>query len=787
MRKPKTVVNDGVVVVESRRLVTLASTHKVWTGAPPVIDLGTLVRLEPPHDATDALIEQVKKTCLAAGAARVRVTAKAAGPLVIAGQESGEPELVVPTFETPRHAVAEMVASSFFADKPALQACVDKYLAVSEETSPTKGHAQVDVGYITGVRLDNWLCFEGESVLKLEPKVYSITAEDVDNPERSNWLGKSSFLRAIVFALTGDYPTKTADGWIHEAEPKGGVDLEFSSGLFVSRWKERGKGTRLEVVHIVEDGTEAVLNDDAAQRFLDEAVIDKKTLNDTSYFEQKETDRFITMGPAERSDTVNGWLGIGWIDEAAGLCRQALSKLCDEEAVVRTAVEQIDTEYGTAIGSLIEERRAASETTHREVMVARQRLEEGSALREAYLDWEREQRDALRRAELVEELGRIDSELESMASGEHVPGLVLRAQELAGEAETKLKVYKQTASVARGEFGGVCPVAGMQCPATDEINRGGAGARQRRDDAHRELASVQDELADARRAYEAAQRVGRERDRLVGTRAGLEKQIQSLRVSSSRRATPPPKPEGGLEDRLLEAQRRHADVMAGIGELERAVKRRQVSLDRLATLMPGIDVHRAAMLVLGRTGVQRVIAEGCLAQIERDGNRAIAQAGIDLQFRVSWASETKQLADACDRCGSAFPSSTRVKTCSRCGAERGRKLSHDLRIVLSNESGGANDLGGVVFKLAAANWLRRYRHSAWSIFMIDEPFGALDRANVRGLSGHLGKLLGEQFGACQSFIVAHHADVLESTPGRIHIVSSVKSGGRPKSRVVVNG
>jgi DNA repair exonuclease SbcCD ATPase subunit len=148
------------------------------------------------------------------------------------------------------------------------------------------------------------------------------------------------------------------------------------------------------------------------------------------------------------------------------------------------------------------------------------------------------------------------------------------------------------------------------------------------------------------------------------------------------------------------------------------------------------------------------------------------ETGIALEFTVSWSQETKKPAEFCDQCGAPFPASARVKQCGRCSAERGRKLSNELRVELSDKSGGADDLAGVMFQLAAAHWLRRYQGSEWAIFLVDEPFGALDVAHVRRLSAHLGRLLGEQFGAVQAFIVAHHAEVLEATPGRIHITSS---------------
>jgi hypothetical protein len=214
------------------------------------------------------------------------------------------------------------------------------------------------------------------------------------------------------------------------------------------------------------------------------------------------------------------------------------------------------------------------------------------------------------------------------------------------------------------------------------------------------------------------------------------------------------------------------DAEAAITRVERAKARGGDIAARLAHLAPDVALQRAALQVLGRTGAQRVVAEAALAQVAEDGNAALVEAGIDLSFRVEWSRETKQPAAECDQCGALYPRRERCRKCERCGAPRGRRLSDELRLEPSRRSGGADDLVGVAFKLAAGAWLRRWRKTCWSIMLIDEPFGSLDRANVRRLAQHLGGLLGRRFGAAQSFIVAHHADVLEAMPGRLHVQQS---------------
>ncbi len=62
--------------------------------------------------------------------------------------------------------------------------------------------------------MTNFACYRGEHVLGLEAKTYAIVARKHDDPERSNFLGKSSLMEAIYFALYGEHRHRFEDDWI---------------------------------------------------------------------------------------------------------------------------------------------------------------------------------------------------------------------------------------------------------------------------------------------------------------------------------------------------------------------------------------------------------------------------------------------------------------------------------------------------------------------------------------------------------------------------------------------
>ncbi len=159
--------------------------------------------------------------------------------------------------------------------------------------------------WIERLRLTNWLRFEGEHEIELEQKVYAICAEHEDDPERSNWCGKTSLLEAIRFALYGTHRHSREDDWITNGEKFGKVTIELSNGIIVERSRKRGKST--QVIVIVDSGQPKpqVLVQKEAQQYINDLLVGM-TEDDsvaTWYFGQRELPRVILQTPAERMTT----------------------------------------------------------------------------------------------------------------------------------------------------------------------------------------------------------------------------------------------------------------------------------------------------------------------------------------------------------------------------------------------------------------------------------------------------------------------------------------------------
>jgi DNA repair exonuclease SbcCD ATPase subunit len=638
---------------------------------------------------------------------------------------------------------------------------------------------------IQKIHLWNFGCYRGnEHCLMLEPKAYGVSARVEGDDERSNWVGKSTLLRAIVWCLYGtrDRDTTQFDDDVGTDDRDGGKPADrfgvrmvlggADKELVVERNKRRGQPEKLRV-HV---GREEnwVLGAEAQKLIVERVGLSERDFCWTAYFEQKKIARFLQAKPAERLELAAEWFRFEKLQEAEDQLRRELAR---ESA----ALDLLRTRITTAIGELdrLEQTGAPGEDA---VRAAELDLERVETERERVIVAGASVRDLRRYVEVVRLGQDINQKLEAYdtdALRQRALGLRQQVQELAGEERVAYRDLQQKRELVSGQFDGKCPVSGCGCPIAQQINDDLDQNIQLRLKAEDVYAKVRDRREKLRIEYETVETDLREIERLVMTLGSLREEARRLKgtaklAAESQDTKVVPGPEldqevAAARQRLVEA-RTSAELtrmtVLKIQTLETAVRdlTRDVEAGerRIATL-------REAIAVFGRNGAQRVIAEGALQQIQEGANRMLSLCGIDLSMRVRWGREGRGLAQVCDACGTTFPKSERVRRCDRCGADRGPAVQHRLDLEPSNRSGGADDLCGIAFQLAAARWLREDRCCGWSTILVDEPFGALDLSNRRALATHLATALAaEGFG--QAIVIAHNTAVVDSLPGRIEVV-----------------
>lgn len=653
--------------------------------------------------------------------------------------------------------------------------------------------------HLVGVRITNFGPFQGEHELELGPGCYGVTARHVDNPQRSNGLGKSFFAASIRWALDGKKVEgkDSLDELISEGSDHMAVELEFSCSAYLSRSKKRGKSTFLELVIVDREAGDKTLLGDDAQEYLERHVlgISAEDRESTCWALQKELDTLLRLPSGLLTKMMEGWLG------------DDLVKLVD-------AGERV----GELLGAKVKEHQRAVEDLARleagkkdvEALIAgveEQQVLLDVAEQEYELAVEEEKKYERRKGvtNRVDEYARVGAEL---TSAEKATIAVPDVEKSEKEADEKRREYVEAKAVAekadaehrrlgvlsRGEFDGACPVSkGFECPAKADINARSELHRQRYQDAAKAASrtntvasALSGELQEATARHSFAKGKVAERERLNGRIAALQERVAELEdyLMNAQKAgleplkhgeNPPTRPNRPSQAFLVAAKR----------ELEEARKVEAalpVARRRVEETAAVVRAHRLAAELLGPAGARRVLLKGAVDGVELEANTRLAEAGVPLSVRAAWGRETKDLAEQCPACGAAFPKSARVKQCERCGSPRGLKLTNEFRWRPSWSSGSGLDLAGLGLRVAGFRFLKETRGVPWSVAVLDEPTAQMDESMRRAVAAGIRKLLVGTFE--QALITAHDQSTVESCDKRIVITGYGAEPVRSKIEVV---
>lgn len=650
--------------------------------------------------------------------------------------------------------------------------------------------------HLAKLRMTNWKCFRGDVELVLGPKVYAIVAHLQNDPESSNWLGKSSLGEAIRYALTGYLPEhiRLEDDWITRGQKKGEVELTFSTGERVLRSRTMGQSTKTY-------WNSTVMQAEAEKQIFETIKLTDEDFINTCYFEQKALSRIVTEKAAERLRIVGAWMQLEPLQHMHKWTAAQLTQTEKELAAARASADMCRFTVNEAVatlgipdGAVLVPSEAGERTWFQGRMEGLEREiaqhEESLGTTEGTLlsinEMTKLAVDANRHKTVKYELLTLQHSIKPDAQKALKDDLEKRRLTVVNVSEKRGAVAREVSSRERLRvegFSGTCPVACAPCPVPDyvaEQQETGALALSKAQDALKELTQTYETAAQNQTlAHEQLMTFERGRTR----QAELENEEQRLRPVAEQFE----RVKGELQQELEPEDLRHQvheyqeAINAARAEHSRvktygeAVEKAADALleweDRAEELGDKAATYREALVLLGPAGAQRRIAEGALQRIESGANVLLTRSSIPLTVKMEWSREGDDHAKTCEQCGAPFPKSARVKVCTRCGSERGKNIINKLEVRLSNWSGAATDLGGGAIQLAASAWLRRKRGSPWSTAILDEPFGSLDTAKRRAFAAHLVTMLGSEYGFAQSFIIAHHASVLDALPGRIVITS----------------
>jgi len=649
--------------------------------------------------------------------------------------------------------------------------------------------------HVKNIKLINFGPYEGEQDLELTEGAYSIVARDIDNPNRSNWLGKSTLLESIPYALFGKHRYKRQTDLITTGRTEGGVSLTLSNGKTIKRYVSNSKSA-LEYC----DGPYKLTGKVAQDQILKDIGLSQIDFFASSYVAQRQLARLVLCDPSERFHIVSSWIDLDVLEKCAIAAKQSFMRLDSEVMNLELNINEVfqtcsirGTSAGVPFSNSISTMLASLEK-----MVEQACLEldlENAALNESAIivskmdNWSDYDYNVKRCNALKEEIYQTRVYFNSLKRPQMVePGLIDTGVDTVKELEDSRSkaVYRLSLlrSTVQGTFSGVCPAMGLQCPSKGVVDASREQTRDAFQAANEELSTINNLLDEHRGMVSELQFKQSQHDKWLHELEACNDKIRHLeselsRLDKERPEAPPARYQEVIEEHsnIKTRVKRIEDRISALTDLRlvfvEGINKQKALRDKLALKRQQCELNRQAFQVFGKQGAQKILAERALSFIETRANDFLVSAQIPLSLEIKWSNETDALALDCFKCGYAFPSGKSVKVCPVCSSERKHKTNDKLSFELSDRSGAAEDLAGMAFQIAAAQYLRIQRDSNLSILLLDEPFGQLDEYNRRSIASHLSAMLMSS-GFQQAMIVAHHDGITDVMPNRIVITSKNK-------------
>lgn len=654
---------------------------------------------------------------------------------------------------------------------------------------------------LEGMTIENWLAFAGRFDLELPTGAVAVVGRYLDDPQRSNWSGKTALLEAIEWCLFGIHRKRYEDEVIFGDADRVAVELRLSDGIRVHRYRKRGKPTRLvvEVEVFVPDTGEYVkerFEKKAAQAKLEEILgFDGTDYRATICFAQGDTEAIVERTSGERRKIVGAWLELdAWLRVAAR-ARAMVRGLADRHRELRAeiAVNRKTIEDAPTADELAADIKTAK-TTETE---AREALEGVDARLEAVAAMEIARLDREKLAEVSKEGKALRAEITGATT---VEGLETAREGLAKAAaaeEATGKELREAVRLSEGHFDGKCPVTYEGCPVAADVRENKSAALTKAEGlraSHRVTRENRDTYQTEVRNLESRER---DFDRKRVKFNSLVEEARKLQASAERYSETDELDEGDVQRLKFDRTRFRESTAAAraalrvaektADDLSRYVENVAEAEKELEELAAELRIANLAARSVGPSGIPARIAEAQLQILEERAN--VLLVGSGLSFTFAWDRVTRDLVKRCLECGYAYKG-VKDKRCPACDAERGLKRADELEILVDDgsgavedvkaKSGGAKVLVASSIRLAAGAMLRDLRGSRCAWAQVDEPFGALDAKNRRELANTFAGMLGS-VGLEQAFVVSHDSALLDGLAGRIEVV---RSGDRSSVEVI---
>jgi DNA repair exonuclease SbcCD ATPase subunit len=656
--------------------------------------------------------------------------------------------------------------------------------------------------YIKSLSFKNFMRIKSATLDMQDKDIIGIIGKYDHDDKRSNYVGKSSILEAIRYAITGKSRASKTQQLIHF-----GQDVMEIVLVLVSDDNEEftiRRGCDVNGKSVLEVGWGDKKRE--GQELINDILgIDDKDFDLTFFFKQSEISQFMNLGSAEKKKMVMKWQkNDHWIDKEKAAIED-VKKLKDSIKVDEITLRNLELNLGDEntlqdqygrTRVLISDCEAKLDNLKKEL----KQLNKNNTTKEAYdkavIEYKKLSREKPvvidRLKKIADAKKRLDdvmadySEEDILAKRDLYKQTVKEKSDLEAERNVLTKKLEKLTK----HNSGMCPIIEEPCDRiklTDE-----------------QLASMAQAIDGISKKIVKTKQA--ENSILAGISVQEEKKAEIAKlnaiVSNEKEVKSQYKHFSSLDEELskiiksydIEAEEKIEDINLNI-EIENKnlsklnselsvikhkideIEKNRNNIEEIRTKISSrsevlSDLQYVAFM-FGKNGIPSLEIENSFQEVEDEINFILSHIDKNITVEFKPDRELQSWEELCLSCGWKYPKGTKDHRCKVCSTPRSKKKKDELQLNVvqgHNEmsfdmcSGGLQTLVSLSVRIALTMMLKRQNNTKLNVLFLDEIDSALDEANKESIKSIVSTILVDKLGFRQVFWISHDKTISNSVP-----------------------
>jgi DNA repair exonuclease SbcCD ATPase subunit len=633
--------------------------------------------------------------------------------------------------------------------------------------------------------------------------VFGILAQGKDDPDRSNFIGKTTTIEAIRYNLTGLSRASKETSLIHHNTDSMLtelvlLDLDSNAEYTI----KRGRAISGEGLLEYSDSKLIGEKSEQAKNYLEQLLgMTPDDFDLTIFFKQSEINQFMNLGPSDKKKMLMNWQNNEhWIEKEKAVLRDLKDKK-DELKMIRLMIDNLNNDVGSLEN--LQQRYAKSSIDLKLLQKEVNQLEvEFDKIKSIQKITESEALNAKRKYDnCVEEYKKITDHLNSLSNiedkineievvdsselYEKQKAIISKLPMLEKSLDEKTKLFQKLIELNTG----LCPILSESC---DRIKLSDSDRLSK----EKEIKDLKNSVLSFKQKYERisleikTNESNKDKRQLLQNKLNKKSELEQLQLSLKTQAqtfkeiylkydATAASKEKELASNLTTKKgelQSLSNQVAVLDEKIRVVEQNEKKADelrnKLQALSEQVDDLAYVAYMFGKNGIPSLEIENSFQEIEDEINYILSQL-VDISLEFKPDRELKAWEEYCLSCGFKYPKNYKKANCSECNEPRRRKRKDELALnVIENGnesdfdmcSGGLKTLISLAVRTALTQLRKRQNKSNLNILFLDEIDSALDKTNKTHVVSLINNVLHKKLGFKQIFWISHDKNISHNVP-----------------------